>query len=545
MERPAVRRVGFVGVATLAATALIAPALSAQSYVAMGDSITAGINLDPDGGTCGITRPQTVSQDGAVAGLAGPQCGYPLELDEDFCGAGCSVENEGIGSETSSQLLARINATLDAADFDVLLLMTGTNDINGSPASGTVDTVVFNVREASRRAALRGIDTVVASIIHFLPQGQARDAFAADLRSRAGANNDLMDVVAQNSLYFADQWTELCTSNDRHGHSASYCFSEAGDTDTVNSTNSNHYIDDTPDGVGHPDADGFQMVSSRWEQTLELNSLPNTPSPSTPSGSTCTGTPTFTWTREGNGHATWYELELELAPSTDIFSDWYPRLTVSGSGTAVSGICSGSTCSVTPALGLGAGNYEWRVRGRSPRGFSSFSSEVPFTVHTGPPGTPSGVAPAEGAEVGTSDPTYTWSDVSGAASWALEIDGGGFEAVSPSCGGGLCSDDAVTTVDPGNHTWRVRASNCAGSTFSQTISFFRACPGGEITDLDQAGTITTPQGTVTDCEIRIADDNDGVYVLGNGGSVTARGTARVVIANGFAVLTGGEFIADN
>jgi len=287
------------------------------------------------------------------------------------------------------------------------------------------------------------------------------------------------------------------------------------------------------------------MVSSRWEETLGQNPLPNTPSPSTPSGSTCTGSPTFTWTREGNGAATWYELEVEDSGNSDEHRDWYPRSTVSGSGAAVSGVCSGSTCLVNPGLGLPAGDYTWHVRGRSPRGFSSFASDLPFTVHTGPPGTPTGISPAEGQEIGVSDPIYTWSDVTGVDSWALEIDGGGFEAVSPSCGAGLCGEDAVTTVDPGVHTWRVRASNCAGSTFSQTIPFFRTCPGGEITHLDQAGTITTPQGTVTDCEIRIADDNDGTYVLGSGGSVTARGTARVVIANGFAVLTDGEFIADN
>jgi lysophospholipase L1-like esterase len=106
----------------------------ATTYVAFGDSITAGVGDEPE------TRG-----------------GYPKRLQEILVARGASAEvrNEGLPSEDTSGGVTRINKVLRDGD-DVLLLMEGTNDVNHV----SLETTTANLAEIARRAAEHGLRTV-------------------------------------------------------------------------------------------------------------------------------------------------------------------------------------------------------------------------------------------------------------------------------------------------------------------------------------------------------------------------------------------------
>ena len=96
----------------LAGALLAAPRTAtaqATTYIAFGDSITAGTGDDP----------------------ARTEPGYPPRLQQLLVNAGRSavVVNKGLPSEKTPQGLTRIDSVLDRGG-DVLLLMEGSNDIS-------------------------------------------------------------------------------------------------------------------------------------------------------------------------------------------------------------------------------------------------------------------------------------------------------------------------------------------------------------------------------------------------------------------------------
>ena len=109
----------------------------ATTYVAFGDSITAGVGDETKRG------------------------GYPARL-QDILSRSASVEvrNEGLPGEETSGGVTRINRVLREGD-DVLLLMEGTNDVNKI----SVETITANLAEIARRAAEHGLRTVHATPI--------------------------------------------------------------------------------------------------------------------------------------------------------------------------------------------------------------------------------------------------------------------------------------------------------------------------------------------------------------------------------------------
>lgn len=133
-----------VVVSALVALALVAtPAAAQTTYLAFGDSITAGSFDDRE------------------------PPGYPPRLEELLTERGLDavVENHGVPGETTGEALSRIDGVL-AGGGDVLLLMEGTNDVN---ARVSEETIRFNLAEIASRATDAGVETVHATVVPRLP----------------------------------------------------------------------------------------------------------------------------------------------------------------------------------------------------------------------------------------------------------------------------------------------------------------------------------------------------------------------------------------
>ena len=138
-------------------------------FLAFGDSITEGY--------------------GDTSSLGG---GYPSRLERWLRQEGYDaiVENHGVGGETTSSGLSRIDSVL-AGGGDYLLLMEGTNDIS---RRASVETIAFNLDEMAARAEALDIIAVHATVIPRIPTAPVDASNAAtsalaqsDPRPRRGA----------------------------------------------------------------------------------------------------------------------------------------------------------------------------------------------------------------------------------------------------------------------------------------------------------------------------------------------------------------------
>jgi len=166
------------------------------------------------------------------------------------------------------------------------------------------------------------------------------------------------------------------------------------------------------------------------------------PTPKTPSDDITDTTPKYTWTKEVG--AVKYQIQLRQG-TTVIYNKF-----------AGSGACGSSTCSKTPSTTLGYLNYKWRVRAKVGGVWGAWSSYKTFTVKPGPkPKTPSG-------NITDRTPKYTWTVVSGAAKYQIQLRKGttlvyNKYASSTACGTSTCSKTPATILGYFNYKWRVRA----------------------------------------------------------------------------------------
>lgn len=135
-------RASSAACAFLAVFALASGARAQTTYVAFGDSITEGALDDPNRA----------------------EKGYPPRLEAllQQRGQAAEVRNEGLGGETTSDGLSRIDKVLKAGD-DVLLLMEGTNDIGEQDVSN--ETIAVNLDKIADKAEARGLTVVHATIL--------------------------------------------------------------------------------------------------------------------------------------------------------------------------------------------------------------------------------------------------------------------------------------------------------------------------------------------------------------------------------------------
>jgi hypothetical protein len=202
-----------------------------------------------------------------------------------------------------------------------------------------------------------------------------------------------------------------------------------------------------------------------------------------PTGSIGTNTPTYTW-NEVSG-ATWYYLWVD-GPRGNVIKTWYNHTQAT---------CNGSTCSVTPAVSLSNGQYNWWIQTWNGAGYGPWSDSMTFS-----PPTP--VAPGEATLVSptgnivTNNPTYTWNRVSGATWYYLWIDGPSGNMLkqwyqdSAICSSSTCSvANATPNLVTGSYTWKVQTWNEAGyGPWGHPMSFVPTPPG--------KANLTSPTGSI-------------------------------------------------
>lgn len=383
-------------------------------YMAFGDSITEGRpEHDPTG-----------------------QGGYPGRLDDDLgcMPPNCEVINEGKSGEKTSAGVTRIETLLNADDWDVVLLMEGTNDVFNDISNNTIEA---NLTLMDTKARDHGVDTVHASIIHLDPDStggmdSGKVNAVANLRTR------IQNLAAARNRYFADPWTPLCPNQA--------CF--------------NQHYHDPPGAVGHPDPSGFDILSDEFADTIQQRPLPGPPIAVAPTGTVADSTPDFTWNKEAPADATWYQFRLLNAAQSVLHDQRYEETAV----------CPTSQCS----LNLGSfadGDYTWEVRGRSPRGRSAWVS-TPFTIDTlVPPTLPTPQEPV--GYIVETEPSFVWKREipANAESYRLKVsDTGGVihDVVYPVTGNCIFDTCTVepfsgTPLAPGDYTYRLQGENAAGT----------------------------------------------------------------------------------
>jgi len=203
------RRLAIAVVVALSGGAAVAPQTSTV-YVAFGDSVTEGVGDQPGGG------------------------GYPARLQSSLVAAGrpATVRNRGVGGETTSEGLARIDQVI-AQGGNVLLLMEGTNDI---ARNVSIETTVFNLNEMARRAESAHMEAVIATIIPRI-EGANVDPDNSITQRRV---ENIRDLAGTSARDLVDPFEVFITTTDVFAR---------------------FYSHDPEDHVGHPNAAGYDLLA--------------------------------------------------------------------------------------------------------------------------------------------------------------------------------------------------------------------------------------------------------------------------------------------
>lgn len=338
-------RITSVVLAGLIALSSTFSPLAAQTfrYLAFGDSITRGFYdtfYDADN----------------------EEAGYPRRLRDHLnCGSGaCQIVNAGEGGEKTYQGVTRIDSVLNnQGPFDVLLLMEGTNDIF---LDFSVESIKTNLKIMADKAIAHGTEPVHGSIIWLHPDGYHGTSKNDEVKA---VRDGLINISNNKQRYYVDIWDELCPNShpDRHGHSQNVCFNQ-------------HYSDTCPekprppcgDNRGHPIGSGYDMMALRWYEALTTVNVPAKPTLVSPIGTLLAPEALLKWNTANR--ANWYRLVVDSTSGPDVDVLLEARTA-----------CSQSACFYR-LTGLQPGTFDWKVRGRNPRGWGSWSSEKTFTYPT-------------------------------------------------------------------------------------------------------------------------------------------------------------------
>jgi hypothetical protein len=209
-----------------------------------------------------------------------------------------------------------------------------------------------------------------------------------------------------------------------------------------------------------------------------------------PSGNICTRQPTFNWTVATN--ATWYDLWVE-GTTGSVFKQWYEAAQV----------CSGSTCSATPALTLAIGNHTWSVLPWNSSGAGSWSSKD-FVVG-GPPDAPTAISPS--GAITTNTPTLKWYALSNADKYDLRVKNEYTQQeiakevnAANVCSGSTCAWTVESALSAADYIGSARASGTCGG-YGQWNAGMRfsldAPPLDKPTPLSPSGEIADTTPTLT------------------------------------------------
>jgi lysophospholipase L1-like esterase len=142
------------------------PQLSRLRYMAFGDSITAGEVTFP-GSTAGLTSGKQVIV---------PSAAYPTVLERllraryQFQGDQIFVFNQGVGGEKAIDARNRYFAAMSALRPDVVLILSGHNDIP-TGADGAASGAANEVRIMAAEARMRGMRVFIATPVPGRPGG--------------------------------------------------------------------------------------------------------------------------------------------------------------------------------------------------------------------------------------------------------------------------------------------------------------------------------------------------------------------------------------
>ena len=220
-----------------------------------------------------------------------------------------------------------------------------------------------------------------------------------------------------------------------------------------------------------------------------------------PSGAIAATFPAYTWNAVPT--ATWYWLWVNDGGGSVRVQSWYTAAQAS----CATGI---DTCSVTPAIQLSPGGYQWWVQTWNDSGYGPWSDGMTFTVGGGgPPGKASLISPK--GTITTTTPGYTWSAVAGATWYYLWVNDSSSTAkirnwytatdAGCSCGTGTCSVTPSTALANGNGQWWIQTWNSNGyGHWSDAMHFTVAAevnPPGKATLISPSGSVATNTPTYT------------------------------------------------
>ena len=200
---------------------------------AAGRTATCGFAISLTGFRIGVTTFDAIG-DSLTAGEIGrpsildPPNAYPTKLqealDRAYPGQGIRVLNNGIGGNTVNQTLALVPRLLRADRPDVVLLLSGFNDLTGvcgpgqgaTPACGAArDTVGFGIRDCLRRVRETNVGvkyTLVSTLTPPGPTGSNR----IDADAIVQTNQRIRQVVAAEGGVLVDSYARFV------GHEAEY-----------------------------------------------------------------------------------------------------------------------------------------------------------------------------------------------------------------------------------------------------------------------------------------------------------------------------------
>ncbi len=203
------------------------PTCAQTVYLAFGDSVTEGVGDDvPEG----------------------PDAGYPIRLEGLL---GETVLNRGLSGETTPEGVTRLDEVLADDQADVLLLMEGTNDITRAEISE--ETTLFNLNAMARKAENRGMTVYHGTLIPRLPNAKVDRDNIVNQR----VNQSIRDLAGFEFRGVIDNF-EVYSSEP--------------------SLFSRLYSNEINDPVGHPNADGYDLMAEIFADVLRgVDSVPPVP----------------------------------------------------------------------------------------------------------------------------------------------------------------------------------------------------------------------------------------------------------------------------
>ena len=417
---------------------------TAQTFrvVTFGDSLTEAYPFDlGSGSSCTANR---------------DTCGYTARLASAYgCGSGdCSFTNRGRSGELTTSGLTRLDQVLRERDWDLLVLLEGTNDI---AAGISPESALFNLKKMADKARARGVGVAHASPIWFNPS-VAKDSTTARNSAIRSLRGRILSEASSNGRCFVDAWSKLCPA----GGGQQSCF------------NANYWQPPagTIDHVGHPNTRGYDVLGGEFFRVLGSKGIPGAAQPIAPTGEACGELLTLTWEKETQANAgcgNWFQIEID-GPGGSKFDGWFPQ----------AGACSGSKCTLTIAANLRReGNHSYRVRTRNTAGYGPWSDDLDFTSIPTAPRQIKKLRGPEGqlfVQGGVLD--FKWKPADTTIEYRLEvvspIDGLVIDevlAAADACDQTECSFTPEAGLGAGPYTWRVRAENICGGTWSEAALF--------------------------------------------------------------------------